>query len=227
MDIRQNLKHYRLACGMTQEQAAEKLHTTRQTVSNYETGRSQPDLDALTRLGDIYGVPPECLLYGDREAQKHRRLARAAWITIACRLLLLLLSSAALMAINRCLPLPTAFSSSDPAYAVFQIRRPLMDARETVDALAALSFFIALLVLLFQDLSLRGARRLRDRAALFLFLAAGSLAVSLPWGLFDPLYNIGNYRIAACSVIFSALPILLVDLAVLALRNWRGRRRLS
>ncbi len=38
MNIHQNLRACRARLGMTQEQAAEQLHTTRQTVSNYETG---------------------------------------------------------------------------------------------------------------------------------------------------------------------------------------------
>ena len=38
MNIHQNLRACRARLGMTQEQAPEQLHTTRQTVSNYETG---------------------------------------------------------------------------------------------------------------------------------------------------------------------------------------------
>lgn len=41
MEIHQNLKQCRLRQGLTQEQAAEQLHTTRQTISSYETGVSQ------------------------------------------------------------------------------------------------------------------------------------------------------------------------------------------
>ena len=40
MEIHQNLKQCRLRRGLTQEQAAEQLHTTRQTISSYETGVS-------------------------------------------------------------------------------------------------------------------------------------------------------------------------------------------
>ena len=54
MSIHQNLRDLRAARGMTQDQVAERLHITRQTVSNYETGRSQPDLDTLVRLAGLY-----------------------------------------------------------------------------------------------------------------------------------------------------------------------------
>lgn len=85
MEIHQSLKQCRLRRGLTQEQAAEQLHTTRQTISSYETGRTQPDLDALTRLAGLYGVSVERLLYGDREETGRLRLRRrpeSSWRSI-------------------------------------------------------------------------------------------------------------------------------------------------
>lgn len=40
-DISKNIREVRLRRGMSQEQLAQALHVTRQTVSNYETGVSQ------------------------------------------------------------------------------------------------------------------------------------------------------------------------------------------
>lgn len=39
-DISKNIREVRLRRGMSQEQLAQALHVTRQTVSNYETGVS-------------------------------------------------------------------------------------------------------------------------------------------------------------------------------------------
>ena len=39
-DISKNIRDVRLRRGMSQEQLAQALHVTRQTVSNYETGVS-------------------------------------------------------------------------------------------------------------------------------------------------------------------------------------------
>ena len=40
-DIGKNIKHLRIAQEMTQDQLAERLFVTRQTVSNYENGKSE------------------------------------------------------------------------------------------------------------------------------------------------------------------------------------------
>ena len=43
-DIGKNIRAARVRRGLTQEELAERLHVSRQTVSNYETGRSRPDV---------------------------------------------------------------------------------------------------------------------------------------------------------------------------------------
>jgi len=43
---------------------AEALHVTRQTVSNYETGKSQPDIDTIVRLAEALQADPNTLIYG-------------------------------------------------------------------------------------------------------------------------------------------------------------------
>ena len=46
----ENLRARRAALGLTQEELAEKLHVTRQAVSNWENGKHQPDLEMLALL---------------------------------------------------------------------------------------------------------------------------------------------------------------------------------
>ena len=48
--------------GLTQQELADRLQVTRQTVSNYEIGRSQPDLEMLKRLADVLNVDAAVLL---------------------------------------------------------------------------------------------------------------------------------------------------------------------
>ena len=48
--------------GMSQEELAEKLQLTRQTISKWETGASTPDLELLMRLAEVFGISMDCLL---------------------------------------------------------------------------------------------------------------------------------------------------------------------
>ncbi len=72
-DIGKNIRDLRCAAGMTQEQLAEKLFVTRQTVSSYETGRTRPDLDMLPRIADALGTDANAVLYGPPDAHVQRQ----------------------------------------------------------------------------------------------------------------------------------------------------------
>ena len=54
--VGKNIVKLRKEQGMSQEQLAQKIHVTRQAVSNWETGRSQPDLDMLEALASAFGT---------------------------------------------------------------------------------------------------------------------------------------------------------------------------
>lgn len=74
-DIGKNIKAARIRKKLTQDELAEKLYVTRQTVSNYETGKSRPDIEILVSLADILGVEINELLYGgERSPEKKREL---------------------------------------------------------------------------------------------------------------------------------------------------------
>ena len=62
--IAANLKALRREKGLSQEQFAQMLHVTRQTVSAWERGVSQPGLDTLGEMARVLEVEPERLLYG-------------------------------------------------------------------------------------------------------------------------------------------------------------------
>ena len=66
--IGENIKRMRLEREMSQEELANRIFTTRQTVSNYENGRSVPDLQTIEKLSEVFEVNPETLLYGDQKS---------------------------------------------------------------------------------------------------------------------------------------------------------------
>ncbi len=78
-NVGRNIRTVRTRAGVTQDQLAEKLFVSRQTISNYETGRSQPDLDMLVKLAEALGTDAGTLIYGPPvPAQKKRQLLRCA-----------------------------------------------------------------------------------------------------------------------------------------------------
>ena len=61
------IRELRKEKGITQEQLAEALNTSRRTVSRWETGVNMPDLDVLPQLAEFFGVDIRELFYGERK----------------------------------------------------------------------------------------------------------------------------------------------------------------
>ena len=58
----QNLRRARKAAGLTQQQLADRLYVTRQSVSSWELGRTEPDLQTLTELAEVFETDAGSLL---------------------------------------------------------------------------------------------------------------------------------------------------------------------
>ena len=82
-DIGKNIRTLRVERDMSQDQLAEALHVTRQTVSNYETGRSRPDVEMLTALAEALGADVKEVLYGPERQAGWPRLRRRFWVGLA------------------------------------------------------------------------------------------------------------------------------------------------
>ena len=217
MNIHQNLKSCRTRLGMTQEQVAEQLHTTRQTVSNYETGRSQPDLDTLVRLAGLYQVPVEALLYGDRRERRAVLLRRAAWGVVIGYLVLLLLCSLFLLAINTLYPLEELMALDD--IALFRQRSRAVNLWYSVSRLPAALLFYALIALVAVDHTISAPRRMRVRLLLYLILFVGTILVNVPFGWIDGFT--GDRWLLTLSGQATGGVLLLIDLAIWGVRLWR------
>ena len=63
--VSKNMLRLRRQKGMTQAELAEKMAVTRQTISNWEGGKSLPDIESLKSLAEVLEVPVEQLLYGE------------------------------------------------------------------------------------------------------------------------------------------------------------------
>ena len=87
-NIGKNIRLLRSAQNMTQDQLAEALHMTRQTVSNYETGKSQPDIDTIVRLAEALQTDPNALIYGIPTPPERKREILHAVIAAGAALIL-------------------------------------------------------------------------------------------------------------------------------------------
>lgn len=59
------LKQKRNELQMTQEEVAEKIHVSRQTISNWENGRNLPDINSLVLISEIYAISLDELMKRD------------------------------------------------------------------------------------------------------------------------------------------------------------------
>lgn len=76
------VKALRKEARMSQAELAEKLHITQTSVSQWETGKSEPSIDVLTQMSEIFNVPVGYILgrenlNGDRSLQKEKAPAEA------------------------------------------------------------------------------------------------------------------------------------------------------
>lgn len=71
INIGQKLQAARRAQNLTQEQIADKLMVSRQTISNWENNKSYPDILSLIQLSDFYEISLDSLVKGDENIIKH------------------------------------------------------------------------------------------------------------------------------------------------------------
>lgn len=67
MELNKQIKKYRTMMKLSQEELAEKVYVTRQTISNWETGKSYPDIHSLLLLSSLFNVSLDQLIKGDLE----------------------------------------------------------------------------------------------------------------------------------------------------------------
>ena len=73
MEIGSIIKTARNEAGLSQEQAAEALGVSRQTVSNWETGKTYPDIISVIKMSDLYSVSLDRLLKEESSVKQSYR----------------------------------------------------------------------------------------------------------------------------------------------------------
>ena len=70
MEVGAQIKKYRSSMVISQEELAEKVYVSRQTVSNWETGKNYPDIHSVVLLSTVFNVSLDQLIKGDVEIMK-------------------------------------------------------------------------------------------------------------------------------------------------------------
>ena len=70
MEIAVQIRKHRTESGLSQKDLADKIYVTRQTVSNWENGKSYPDIQSLLLLSQLFGVTVDQLIKGDLDTMK-------------------------------------------------------------------------------------------------------------------------------------------------------------
>lgn len=73
MNLGERLFELRKAKSLTQDEVAEKLNVTRQTVSKWETNQSTPDFDKIVPISELFEIGIEELLTGKVKEEKQEK----------------------------------------------------------------------------------------------------------------------------------------------------------
>lgn len=70
MEIGNQIRKYRTNLNLSQDDLADKIYVTRQTISNWENNRNYPDIRSLVLLSNVFGVSLDILVKGDLKQMK-------------------------------------------------------------------------------------------------------------------------------------------------------------
>ncbi len=70
MELSTQIKKYRTHMNLSQEELAEKVYVTRQTISNWENNRNYPDIHSLLLLSSLFNISLDQLIKGDIDIMK-------------------------------------------------------------------------------------------------------------------------------------------------------------
>ena len=72
MEIGKQIRKFRTQMELSQDELAERIFVSRQTISNWENDKNYPDVKSLLLLGSLFGVSLDTLIKGDLEEMKER-----------------------------------------------------------------------------------------------------------------------------------------------------------
>lgn len=71
MELGMQIKKYRNECRLSQDELAERIFVSRQSISNWENSKAYPDIRSLLLLSEVFSVSLDQLVKGDIETIKN------------------------------------------------------------------------------------------------------------------------------------------------------------
>lgn len=221
--IKENLKSLRTISGLSQNEVAEALNVTRQTISSYETGRTEPDWEMLKKLAELYNVDVHDVLYGGNEQQrKIKRIRMALYIISGIFLLCLLLQSAFFMINNTYFPVEDRMVSFR-GIEYIEERLLLRNIGDRISIIGILLFKIGYLVLIYPMITIRSTYSQKKLTAFTIMLILAMMVVPLPFMLLDKISGFGDYYFAVIQV----FPILILFYLILFITKITEKAKLK
>lgn len=72
-DIGKNIRRLRTEKNMKQDDLAEQVFVSRQTISNYENGKSYPDVDMIVKIAEVLETDVNTLIYDEMNQRMDRQ----------------------------------------------------------------------------------------------------------------------------------------------------------
>ena len=70
MELGSQIKKYRKELSLSQDDLAQKVYVSRQTISNWENDKSYPDVNSLILLSEVFHTSIDNFITGDVEIMK-------------------------------------------------------------------------------------------------------------------------------------------------------------
>ncbi len=224
MKINDNLRGLRQSRNLTQDQVAEKLNVTRQTVSSYESGRTRPDIDTLVRYCEIFGIELESLIYGyDKELKANRRIKIVAIINFALLVTLATVGSLFFYLSNRYFIKPYGMVK-EAILDYFQTMLTLQNVWKILDKLVLLLSLLGFILLFIMLIIGKNGISTKEKLIYTFALSAALLIIPVAFGLADPIYSPQEYVLTEIFVTIRLWLFLGVEETVLFFKKRKQRK---
>lgn len=212
--IGSNLKFLRNSRGLSQSEVAEALNVTRQTISSYETGRTEPDLETLKRLADLFNTDIYGVLYGENGRQ--RKIAVLRWTSFGISMILLLgllVHSTLFMVLNSFYAVADGTIITSENIHLIEQRLALRKVADTISLICTTVFSLGCLVVLPVAITTLKTIPLKKQVICLLGLVLAVLIVTFPFALSDKVFGVADYLLPALNVL-PCIGIVLVAIIV-------------